>query len=57
MKLTITIDGTIVSIETEHDGQSADEMVAYFKGLLVAAGYHPVSVESVIPVDERGCLD
>lgn len=49
MKLTLSIDNTIVSIETPRDGYTVEEMVVYFKGLLVAGGYHPSSVESELP--------
>jgi len=52
MKLQLTMHGTTISVETEDDGLNVTEMLNHFKGLLVAIGYHPTSVESCLIEDE-----
>ena len=36
---------TIYSVEDPHNSQTCTEMVGFFRGLLVAAGYHPNSAD------------
>jgi|TARA_R110000824_G_C14790135_1_gene633146 hypothetical protein len=45
MKLQATMNKTTFSIETEGDDLNVAEMLNHFKGLLVAMGYHPQSVD------------
>lgn len=48
MKISITQHGTTCSVETQHDELTIDEVVEHIKGLLVASGYHPESVDNHI---------
>ena len=49
MKITITSnDGETVSWESEREGYSLEELVIHLKGLLVAHGYHPKTVDECL---------
>ena len=52
MKLQATMNKTTFSIETEGDDLNIEEMLNHFKGLLVAMGYHPKSIERHLPEGE-----
>jgi hypothetical protein len=52
MKLQITMHGTTLSVETESDCLNVTEMFNHFKGLMVAIGYHPKSVEECLMESE-----
>lgn len=52
MKLQATMNKTTFSIETEGDDLNVEEMLNHFKGLLVAMGYHPQSIERHISEGE-----
>tara|TARA_B100001123_G_C15305890_1_gene1022670 strand:+ start:612 stop:854 length:243 start_codon:yes stop_codon:yes gene_type:complete len=53
MKITISqVNGTTVSWESPDDGHDINDAVREFKGLLVAFGYHPVSVDRAIYSDD-----
>lgn len=45
MKITIKHYGNKHSWKSEHDGQDLTEVVQQIKGLLVAVGFHPSSVD------------
>ena len=45
MKLEATMNNATFSVETEGDDLNVAEMLNHFKGLLVAMGYHPQSVD------------
>lgn len=55
MKLSLTLHGKIYSVESDevHDGSDVYELAQQFKGLLVNAGYHPCSVDSVFNLDDQ----
>jgi len=46
MKITITNYGDTHSFECDHDDVTLDKVIENFRGLLVAAGYHPASVDT-----------
>lgn len=48
MKISIELSGQTYSYQSDHEGVTIDEIVTNFKGLLVAAGFHPQSVEQAI---------
>lgn len=48
MKISIELSGQTYSYQSDHEGVMIDEIVTNFKGLLVAAGFHPQSVEQAI---------
>lgn len=58
MKLQIEIHGKTYTCEAEHDGVDVYEAAEMFKGLLVNAGFHPSSVESIFDPNavESWCL-
>jgi hypothetical protein len=45
MKLSLTMNGFTHSTESEGDDHNVEELVYQMRGLLVLAGYHPVSVD------------
>lgn len=52
MKLTLTQNGTTVTIETEGDGHTGDQMAQFCRELLLAQGYHPQTVSEALPSEE-----
>ena len=48
MKLSLTVYDTTITIERPSDDQSAEDMRVLFRELLLAAGYHPASVDDVL---------
>ena len=52
MKITIQQYDKTVTIETAHEGADINEVMNDLKGMLVAIGYHPHSIESAFANDE-----
>lgn len=53
MKIEITMHGKVYTAQNEmgFDAEPVDEAVEMFKGLLVAAGYHPSNVDEYFNVN------
>ena len=52
MKLTLTQNGVTVTIETEGDGQTGDQMAQLCRELLLGQGYHWDTITEVMPTEE-----
>ena len=48
MKISIELHGQTYTFESDHDALDIDEITTNFKGLLVAAGFHPQCVDQAI---------
>lgn len=48
MKISIETRGETYTYQSDHEGLCIDEIVTNFKGLLVAAGFHPQSVDEAV---------
>lgn len=51
MKLTLSHHGNTYSVETPNEDILIEEAIDYFRGLLVCAGYHPVSVDQQFDIN------
>lgn len=51
MKISIELHKQTYTFESDHDGLDIDEITTNFKGLLVAAGFHPQCVDQAILTD------
>jgi hypothetical protein len=52
MKLSLQQNGTTVTIETEGDGQTGDQMAQFCRELLLGQGYHWKTVHESMPTEE-----
>ena len=52
MKLQLTQNGTTVTIETEGDGQTGDQMAQHCRELLLGQGYHWDTITEAMPSEE-----
>jgi len=52
MKLTLEQNGVTVTIETEGDGQTGDQMAQLCRELLLGQGYHWDTVAESMPTEE-----
>lgn len=48
MELKLKIHDTEISIKTEHDDITIDEMYQYFESILLGATFQPVQIENYI---------
>ena len=55
MKLQLEQNGIKVTIETEGDGQTGDQMAQFCRELLLAQGYHWNTVYESMPTEEDVC--
>lgn len=55
MKISITLHDKTYSVETDskYDHDTILEVAEAFKGLLVAAGYHPENVDEIIETENK----
>lgn len=56
MKLSITLHGKTYTVDSNDEHQTVGEVVEQFKGLLVAAGFHPANVDEYFNTDASWCL-
>ena len=52
MKLQLTQNGTTVTIETEGDGHTGDDMAQFYRNLTLGQGYHWQTVYEAMPTEE-----
>ena len=52
MKLTLEHYDTVCTIETKYDDLVIDEVIEKIKSLLIAAGFHPKTVENAMGFEE-----
>ncbi len=52
MKLQLTQNGTTVTIETEGDGHTGDDMAQFYRNLTLGQGYHWQTVYESMPTEE-----
>lgn len=55
MKLQLTQNGTTVTIETERDGQTGDDLTQQCRNLALGQGYHWKTVHESMPTEEDVC--
>ena len=48
MTLTYTAHGRTVSVRTDHDDLTIDQVLEHLRSLLLAAGFHPKTVEEAL---------
>ena len=53
MKLSLELHGLTVVIENERNDFDVFEMSEFFRGLLLAQGFHPGSVDKILPIEEE----
>lgn len=52
MELSLTQNGVTVTIKTEGDGQTGDDMAEHYRGLSLGQGYHWRTVYEAMPTEE-----
>ena len=55
MKLQLTQNGTTVTIETEGDGQTGDDLTQQCRNIALGQGYHWKTVHESMPTEEDVC--
>ena len=57
MKLSITLHDKTYTVDSNDEHQTIGEVVEQFKGLLVAAGFHPANVDEYFNTDGSWCIN